>query len=353
MTDAHTYRNFSAALRQTNRAYLPTERAANRPLNIGFVLTEHFSMMAFTAAVDALVTANLIHTTPLFCHITIGIDTTTVTSDLGIEISTQHALAHMPLIGQNALDALIICGGYRSSIEHNPPLSQALRAASKQGLILGGIWNGAIALAHAGVLDGHSCAAHPENHAYIRERFSQVTLSAHTLVMEEQRISCAGPVSALQMMLKLIEQTQGAELVRAIREILSCDQGAENGDRLLQIGDDPAYPEALRNLLALMRANIEEPLALEELATFVSLSRRQIERLFQTYLGTSPSRYYLELRITSARRLLQQSHDSITNISIACGFLSTSHFSHCFKDFYGISPSAARHKPHLSHEARP
>ncbi|SIS45478.1 GlxA family transcriptional regulator [Neptunomonas antarctica] len=334
-------------MRAKNSVYLPSEELTVKPLIVGFVLLEHFSMMAFTAAVDALVTANLVNTVALFSHITIGIDSQTVNSDLGIEISTNTYLKQVPLEGNNAADVLIICGGFRCALEEKPPLSSVLKAAEKQGLTLGGIWNGAIALAHAGLLDGHSCAAHPDNHAYIKERFSQVRLSPNTLVIEEKLISCAGPVSALQIMLSLIEQTQGSHLARAVREILSCDQVTENNDHtLLLAGDNSAFPVALRNLLALMHTNIDEPLHLEELAALVSLSRRQIERMFQTYLETSPSRYYLELRLSYARRLLQQSNESIINISLACGFISTSHFSHCFKDYFGIPPSATRQKPH-------
>ncbi|MCT7656036.1 helix-turn-helix domain-containing protein [Oceanimonas sp. NS1] len=45
------------------------------------------------------------------------------------------------------------------------------------------------------------------------------------------------------------------------------------------------------------------------------------------------------MRITQARRLLLQSDDSIANIAVACGFASSTHFSHCFKDFFGVSPA--------------
>ncbi|MBQ0784951.1 MAG: GlxA family transcriptional regulator [Amphritea sp.] len=317
--------------------------APSKPLRVGFILNDNFSMQAFTAAVDALVTANLVSSTELYSHLTISHTSNPVTSDLSIEVSANITLDQIPLEGEDALDILIICGGFRSSLDEYPPLSDTLRAADKQGLTLGGIWNGAIHLAHAGLLNGFGCAAHPDNHAVMQEHFSQVTLSVNALVIEDKRISCATPASALQMMLKLIEQTQGKDLVTGIREILSCDRVAENGELILfQPGDNPAFPKALRNLLELMRSNFEEPLHLDELAAFVSMSRRQIERMFQTYLDSTPCRYYLELRITYARRLLQQSNDSIINISVACGFLSTSHFCHCFKKFFGVSPSESR-----------
>jgi AraC-like DNA-binding protein len=53
-----------------------------------------------------------------------------------------------------------------------------------------------------------------------------------------------------------------------------------------------------------MEANIEEPLSTDDIAGLVGISRRQLERLFKQYLGSLPSRYYLELRLQRARQLL-------------------------------------------------
>ena len=89
----------------------------------------------------------------------------------------------------------------------------------------------------------------------------------------------------------------------------------------------------------LMSANLEEPLSQDQLAHYVGRSKRQIERLFQSQLGTTPVRYYLELRITESRRLLQHSDLSLIDVALACGFVSPSHFSKCYASFYGYGPS--------------
>lgn len=325
-------------------AALPTKERTHKPFRVGFILSENFSMLAFTAAVDALVTANLVNSNELYSHQTISTDAISysVISDLGIEVSAQLTLEQIPM-EEDALDILIICGGFRSSLHENTRLSMALRAADRKGMTLGGIWNGTVHLAHAGLLNDCNCAAHPDSHAFMHEHFNHIKLSSSALIIEDKRISCATPSSALLMMLKLIEEAQGSDLVFGIRDILSCDRIAEDGELVLShAGDNPAFPDALRHILELMRSNLEEPIHLDELAAFVGMSRRQIERMFQTYLDTTPYRYYLELRLTYAKRLLQQSSYSIINISVACGFLSTSHFSHCFKNYFGCCPSISR-----------
>lgn len=347
MSQASEKRHFSHRLRDTNSAFLPARSPGSAPVRVGFVLQPHFSMMAFTAAVDALVTANLVQSTPLFSVSSYGLHGTAVTSDLAIDIATSHALADLPLDGDEALDVLVVCGGFRCDLSEQLLLTRKLKLANRREKVLAGLWNGAVALAHAGTLNQHSCAIHPDNHSYARERFPQVKVSSQAMVVDERILTSAGPSSALEMMLMLIERLHGRDTVRAIREILSSDRLADSSETRLALAEhDTALPEALRNLLRLMNSNIEEPLGIAELAGYVQLSRRRMERLFQTHLQTTPSRYYLELRITQARRLLLQSDASIANIAVACGFVSSTHFSHCFKDFFGVSPSQARQLRH-------
>ncbi|MOA58128.1 HTH-type transcriptional regulator CdhR [compost metagenome] len=64
-------------------------------------------------------------------------------------------------------------------------------------------------------------------------------------------------------------------------------------------------------------------------------------------LGTTPVRFYLELRITECRRLLQHSDLPIFDVGLACGFVSPSHFSKCYAAFYGYSPSRERRFGHV------
>ena len=140
-----------------------------------------------------------------------------------------------------------------------------------------------------------------------------------------------------------IEQ-HGDDVVRGIEEILACDRVADDiPDRPMSILEGSAtLPDALRAILKLMESNIEEPLSIEDLAHYAQVSRRQIDRLFHRHMKTTPSRYYLELRITRARRLLLQTNAPLTTVAIACGFTGAPHFSRSYRDFFGVSPSQAR-----------
>nr|WP_328591715.1 helix-turn-helix domain-containing protein [Pararhizobium mangrovi] len=91
-----------------------------------------------------------------------------------------------------------------------------------------------------------------------------------------------------------------------------------------------------------MEGNIAEPLSQGAIAQHVGLSRRQVERLFRQEMGRSPARYYLEIRLDRARHLLIQSAMSIVEVAVACGFVSASHFSKCYRELYARSPQQER-----------
>ena len=91
-----------------------------------------------------------------------------------------------------------------------------------------------------------------------------------------------------------------------------------------------------------MEATLCEPMHVDDLASYVRLSRRQIERLFRTELRSSPSRYYMELRLELARQLLVQTAMPVVEVAIASGFVSQSHFSRCYREAFDYSPHEAR-----------
>ncbi len=74
------------------------------------------------------------------------------------------------------------------------------------------------------------------------------------------------------------------------------------------------------------------------LAKRVGFSVRQLERLFQRYVGHSPKQYHQQLRLQRARRLLIQTGMSVSEVSNACGFSNPSYFSRCYSSLYDHPP---------------
>jgi transcriptional regulator GlxA family with amidase domain len=352
---ASARREFSTSLKALNQPYSKATAAVDPALavcrKVAFILLDNFSMMAFTGALDTLVTANLLSQQTLYEVSSFGVESMQICSDLGINIAADTNVASLTL---RDAQMVIVCGGLRSPLQPIPALVDALRKLGKRKVLLGSLWNGCFQLAHAGLLDDHACTVHPESQSSLHERYPRLQLLPQPFVVERNFISCAGANSALGMMLALLKAQQSHELVHGVEAILSCDRGEQTYDSPLARGTQSALlPATLQSILDLMENNLEDPLDLDQIAGYVKLSRRQIDRLFQQHLQSSPGRHYLELRLTRARRLLLQSNQPVVEIAIACGFVCTHHFSRCFRDYFGYTARQARARQRAGSDDKP
>ena len=85
----------------------------------------------------------------------------------------------------------------------------------------------------------------------------------------------------------------------------------------------------------------ELPISMDEAWDFFS-TPRNLEKIFQRNLSTTPKKYYLDIRLKESLHLLENTNISITGISQLTGFSSQSYFSQCFKERYNSSPQKIR-----------
>ncbi len=316
-----------------------SDDAVNRPALYGFLLVPGYSMIAFSSAVEPLRMANLLSGRELFRWRVATLDGAAVAASNGL-VLTPHGDAESTL----PADVLFLCGGVDVEQAVDPQLSRFLQRAARSGTALGALCTGTHLLARAGLLNGYRCTIHWENMATLREEFPSAIVSAELFEIDRGRYTCSGGTAPLDMMLTLIRHRHGADLAAAISDEFICERIRGRNDRQripLRHYLGTSQPK-LVEAVSLMESNIEEPIGLDELASHVGLSRRQLERLFQKHLRCVPTRYYLELRLRRARQLLLQTSKSIVEIAFSCGFVSAPHFSKCYRDFFGVPPRDER-----------
>lgn len=95
-------------------------------------------------------------------------------------------------------------------------------------------------------------------------------------------------------------------------------------------------------VVKIMEQTLQAPLSVAQLAASVGVSERSLLRRFRATLNASPLQYYRALRLDMARRLLDNSDLSVTEIALACGFDSRASFTRAFKKSFGVPPSGHR-----------
>lgn len=180
-----------------------------------------------------------------------------------------------------------------------------------------------------------------------KERYPSVKLS-HDLYKNDLRLhSCAGKLAILDYLLGYLGTQEEACLLNQISDHLCLDRLRCGDERQRLPGHSFAGEDVQPRLtmaIDLMANNIEQPLTTDQIAELVSISRRQLERLFKRYMNTMPARYYLQIRLKRAHHLLQTGNMSIVQIGLSCGFSSGPHFSSSYKSLYHSTPREERTK---------
>lgn len=102
-----------------------------------------------------------------------------------------------------------------------------------------------------------------------------------------------------------------------------------------------AEPE---DLASIVKEYMLQPVTLEEMASLSNRSLASFKRDFQRHYQCPPRQWINRQRLEHARLLLDNTDQSVSDIGLACGFESTSHFIRIFKREFGITPHVLRAK---------
>ena len=309
------------------------------PRRFVFVLMEHFTLLSFSSALDALRIANRMSGKKLYDWTFIGESEEFVSCSAGTQFKLDN-----PLIELHRDDTILLCGGTAIQNSTTKKLIGWLRREARRGLVIGGLCTAAYPMAKAGLLDEKKATIHWENQDSFAEEFLEVELTKTVFVCDGNRYTTAGGTSSIDLLLKIIADDHGEELANAVADqmiysSIRTDQDTQRLSVPTRIG--VRHPK-LSKVIQMMEINIEEPISPSVLAKDVGMSTRQLERLFRRYLDRSPKRYYMELRLQKARNLLMQTDMSVINVALACGFASPSHFSKCYRAHYDTTPYRER-----------
>ncbi len=308
---------------------------------VGFLLMPEFSMSAVMLAIDTLRLANKALSKNVYSWTTLASKPGEVTGSNGLDLNAQRAFTDA-----DEFDAILVCGGVNIQKYDDPAVTAYIRRKVAHGADIGAFCTGSFVLANAGLMNGYRCTIHWESIPALIEQFPDVEVVSELFVADRNRLTCAGGVSVIDLMLNIISQQKGWDVATTVADdMLHHRIRTENeGQRMdLRSRSGIAHPKLLR-VIADMENNIETPLSCSKLANNVCLSTRQLERLFRTYLAVPPTKYYLRMRLGRARFLLQQTSLSIFDVALASGFISASHFSKCFREYFGEPPSGERRR---------
>ncbi|MEM7195497.1 MAG: helix-turn-helix domain-containing protein [Pseudomonadota bacterium] len=311
--------------------------------NMTFLLFPGFALTSYSLAVDALLVANQAKGEKLFNIQLVSAssdDTLLVPSSGMAPVKTEKQFSNL----DNTGDTLFICAYRHAAAYDHAPTFRKLRKHAADQKRIGCLTSGTLILARAGIIKSGHCTIVDEHKNIFRELYPNIRLQDNLFTVNKNILSCAGGMSALDMLLYMISQDHGLELASQVAEQFLQDRmrSIEETTRRSRYLRLQLKSAVLGSAVEIMENHIENTITIVELADRVGSTVRSLENCFQRHEKLTPNQYYLRLRLQRARKMVEESQLPLNSIALATGFHSHSYFSKRFKQTYSCSPSEMR-----------
>jgi transcriptional regulator GlxA family with amidase domain len=304
-----------------------------------FVVVPRFNITTLITMIETIRIANYLAPTPMFSWEVASFDGTKVPASNGMTTTVEEA-------GDNLRSAefVFVLGSWGTESYSNRHLTAWLRKRARAGERICGVELGSYIVARAGLLDGKPATMHWSWLNGFKESFDRVTVQESLFTLDNKVMTCSGGLAGVDLMLRLIEEISDSSISGGIADQMLHHpiRTADAPQRSTMGRSTEIMLPLVREAMTLIEGNIEEPLTVPEIAEFLGVSQRQLERQFKKHVGCTVVQFALLRRLQNARLLLISTELSIRQIATASGFNTLSHFAYSFGKFFGRRPSDYR-----------
>lgn len=248
------------------------------------------------------------------------------------------------LITENFKTDLLIIPALHTDImkvmEQNKDLLPWIVEQHRQGTEIMSICTGAFLLAATGLLSGKSCATHWIHAAEFREMFPDINLLKDEIMTDENGIYTSGAAfSYLNLLLYVIEKYTDRDIMIFISKIFAIDTNRYKQSQFIIFqGHKHHEDNCILRVQEFIENHYHQKITVDELATLVSLGRRNLERRFKIATTNSVVEYIQRVKMEAAKKMLESKMKSISEVMYAIGYNDSKAFRDVFKRITGMSP---------------
>ncbi|EJN02318.1 GlxA family transcriptional regulator [Phyllobacterium sp. YR531] len=312
-------------------------------LSVGFILARRFTLNAFANFIDVLRLAadEGDRSRPIRCEWSVlSHSMHPLASSSGVMVEPNERLGD-----PGKFDYIAVVGGIIGEIHNlDPEYVRYLQRAAALKVPLIGVCTGAFILHHAGLMDGYRCCVSWFHHADFLEQFDGLQpVSDQIFIVDRDRLTCPGGASSAHLAAFLVERHIGRKpATKSLRIMMINEAEVEETPQPSPVLDLSTNDVLVRKALLLAQQSLDSPISVDQIAKHLGVTKRRLERHFRRALGNSPQAAFIDMRLSLARQLIQNTDKSFTTIAIECGFADSSHFSRMFRRRFASTPREFR-----------
>jgi transcriptional regulator GlxA family with amidase domain len=311
------------------------------------VLFDNVQSLDITGPVEVLATANTHHAEhtpagpPAYRITTASLDGHPIRTGSGLTITPDTDLAHAP-----PAHTLLVPGG-PGARNATPPLIAWIHDNAPTATRLVSVCTGAFLLAAAGLLTGRTVTTHWERCRQLADQHPDLHVDPEPIFVRDGNITTsAGVTSGIDLTLALVEDDLGRDTALAVARhlVVFLRRPGNQTQFSTQLRAQIAHREPLRDVQTFITEHPDANLTVDTLAQRANLSPRQFARAFTAETGATPGHYVDQTRLETARRLLEDTTDSVDRVARHSGYRTTEAMRRAFHRTLGISPAEYRRR---------
>lgn len=272
----------------------------------------------------------------------VGYEAGNVTCSNGMQLAVSCGFAESAA----QWDMLLVAGGPQlPDAELSLPFLTWLQRQARGAGRYGSVCNGAFVLARAGLLDGREVTTHWADAGRLSDEFPLANVQPDRIFVRDGRLfTSAGVTAGIDLCLSLVAEDWGHELaVRVAKRLVVYIQregGQSQYSPYISAGKDE--DPILARVHRYVSEHMSEALSIDDLANAAAVSRRTLSRVFAKHANVTPAVYVEQVRVDSARKLLEESDAPLKTVAFECGFHSASHMRTTFSRRLSVTPQQYR-----------
>lgn len=305
--------------------------------HVAMVLTPGFQFLALGVQA-AFELANAVKGEPFYTLSIASVEGGPVMSSSGFAVPTTL------LADVGPVDTLLLLAGLVPPPQQDEETLDRLRAMAREARRVAGLCTGAFLLGQMGLLEGRRATTHWAYARQMRETFPDVRVEDDRIFINEGPVwTSAGLTAGLDLAVALIEKDMGRDMAGAIARRLVMHHrragGQSQHSELLELAPSS---DRIQKALIFAKANLANPLTVDELAEVAALSPRQFARAFRAETGQTPAKAVEQMRLEAARLMLEETRHPLDQIARESGFVDMRRMREAFMRQYGQPPQALR-----------
>ena len=205
--------------------------------------------------------------------------------------------------------------------------------------------SGSFILAECGLLEHQTTTTTWWLARLFRQSYPNPILQIEKLIIDNGQIICGGAAAYLDIGLYIVEKISGHHIAVDCGRVLLIDANRTSQAPYITLQTQVRHSDDLvLQLQSWIRRNLTATYSLKELAQNFNVSQRTLIRRFQQATGQNLTQYVQDMRVETAKRLLEITDLTLEEITPRVGYVDVSSFRRLFKKRTQLTPREYRQR---------